>query len=558
MAKKNPRLQFTDAELNPKLRHHARRAGKAADQAERARAKLPKDKKKRRRRMTSQHMGLAAPGKRLYFAEVDKPKPPSKLSHAVQQAPGLMVSGAVHREVQRAEQDNVGLESVHKLELGAETTGRIAESAYHAHKLRPYRQAAKAERRLENKNVKLLYQKHIQDNPQLASSPLSRWQQKRAIRKQYASAVRSGQSAAATMESTARAAKRAAEKSRRTTAFFIRHRSVVGVIITIFFTLALLLNVLSSCTALVHGGLSVLSITTFPSADADMLGAEAAYAAMEDELRSCLDNFERTHSYDAYRYELDEIGHDPYVLISLLTAYQHGGWTLAEASSVLSLFFDRQYRLTEDVTTETRYDSDGQPYPWSVCTVTLDNFDLAHLTAYLLDEPGLQLYAGYMANQGNRPDLFPQDEYPNASGRGDYMDYDVPPEALEDETFAAMLKEAEKYLGYPYVFGGSSPSTSFDCSGFVSWVLNHSGWDVGRLGAQGLYHICTPVSPANAKPGDLVFFKYTYKAPDPDGVTHCGIYVGNHMMLHCGDPISYTNLNNPYWQDHFFQFGRLP
>ena len=138
------------------------------------------------------------------------------------------------------------------------------------------------------------------------------------------------------------------------------------------------------------------------------------------------------------------------------------------------------------------------------------------------------------------------------------MDYDVPPEALEDETFAAMLKEAEKYLGYPYVFGGSSPATSFDCSGFVSWVLNHSGWDVGRLGAQGLYHICTPVSPANAKPGDLVFFKYTYKAPDPDGVTHCGIYVGNHMMLHCGDPISYTNLNNPYWQDHFFQFGRLP
>lgn len=403
MAKKNPRLQFTDAELNPKLRHHARRAGKAADQAERARAKLSKDKKKQRRRMTSQHMGPAAYGKRLYFEEVDKPKPPSKLSHALQQAPGLMVSGAVHREVQRAEQDNVGLESVHKLELGAETAGRIAESAYHAHKLRPYRQAARAERRLENTNLKLLYQKHIQDNPQLASSPLSRWQQKRAIRKQYASAVRSGQSAAATMESTARAAKRAAEKSRRTTAFFIRHRSVVGVIITIFFT-------------------------------------------------------------------------------------------LAEVSSVLGLFFERQYRLTEDVTTETRYDSDGQPYPWSVCTVTLDNFDLAHLTAYLLDEPGLQLYAGYMANQGNRPDLFPQDEYPNASGRGDYMDYDVPPEALEDETFAAMLKEAEKYLGYPYVFGGSSPSTSFDCSGFVSWVLNHSGWDVGRLGAQGLYHICTPVS----------------------------------------------------------------
>lgn len=216
-----------------------------------------------------------------------------------------MVSGAVHREVQQAEQDNVGLESVHKLELSAETAGRIAESAYHAHKLRPYRQAAKAERRLEKTNLKLLYQKHIQDNPQLASSPLSRWQQKRAIHKHYASAVRSGQSASATMESTARAAKRASEKSRRTTAFFIWHRSVVGVIITIFFTLALLLNVLSSCTALVQGGLSVLSITTFPSADADMLGAEAAYAAMEDELRSCLDNFDLAH---LTAYLLDEPG----------------------------------------------------------------------------------------------------------------------------------------------------------------------------------------------------------------------------------------------------------
>ena len=558
MAKKNPRLQFTDAELNPKLRHHARRAGKAADQAERARAKLPKDKKKRRRRMTSQHMGPAAPGKRLYFAEVDKPKPPSKLSHALQQAPGLMVSGAVHREVQQAEQDNVGLESIHKLELAAETAGRIAESAYHAHKLRPYRQAAKAERRLEKANVKLLYQKHIQDNPQLASSPLSRWQQKRAIRKQYASAVSSGQSAAATMESTARAAKRAAEKSRRTTAFFIRHRSVVGVIITIFFTLSLLLNVLSSCTALVQGGLSVLSITTFPSADADMLGAEAAYVAMEDELRSCLDNFERTHSYDAYRYELDEIGHDPYVLMALLNAYHRGGWTLEQVQGTLEMLFERQYTLTETVTVETRYDEDDEPYEYSICTVTLDNFDLSHLPVYLLDEEGMNIYAVYIATLGNRPDLFPTSEYPNASQRQDYLDYDVPPEALEDEVFAAMLAEAEKYLGYPYVWGGSSPSTSFDCSGFVSWVINHSGWNYGRLGAQGLCNVCTPVSPANARPGDLVFFKYTYDAPNPDGVTHCGIYVGNGMMIHCGSPISYADLNTSYWQAHFYCYGRLP
>lgn len=556
MAKKNPRLQFTDAELNPKLRHHTRRADRAADQAEKARAKLPRGRKKLKRHMIDLHTGPAAPKKRLYFEEVDRPRPP--LSHAVHEASGLAVSGAVHREIERAERDDVGLESVHKLELAAETGGRIAESAYHTHKLRPYRQAAQAERRLEKANVELLYQKHLQDNPQLTGNPLSRWQQRRAIRKQYAASVRSGQSAAATVESTARAARNAAEKSRRATAFFIRHRSVIGVFLALFFTLTLLLSALSSCTALVQGGLSVLSGTTFPSADTDMLGAEAAYAAMEAELRDNLDSFERTHNYDEYHYDLDAIEHDPYVLISLLTAYHHGGWTLAEVSTSLDLFFDRQYRLTESVREEIRYDSGGQPYPWSVCTVKLDNFDLSHLTAYLLDEAGLRLYAGYMANYGNRPDLFPQGEYPNVTGRGDYMDYDVPPEALEDADFAAMLKEAEKYLGYPYVFGGSSPSTSFDCSGFVSWVLNHSGWDVGRLGAQGLYNICTPVSPGNARPGDLVFFKYTYKAPDPDGVTHCGIYVGNSMMLHCGDPISYTNLNNPYWQDHFFQFGRLP
>jgi len=557
---KNPRLQFTDAERgDPRLKEHIRRADKAADQADAARKKVPKKKKPVKQRTVDPATGKAKT--RLRFEEVDKPAPVSKLTHAVQAAPVHAAAGTVHRKISETEHDNVGVESAHRLEESAEGGARLAAHSCRSQKLRPYREAAKAERKLEQANVNVLYQKHIRQNPQLASNPVSRWQQKRAIRKQYAAAKRAGQSAGSTVktaENVAKAAKKAAEETKKTAGFIWRHKKGFLIVIGLFLVVCIFLNGMSSCSMLAEGVLSVMGGSTHPSSDEAMLGAEAAYAGMENELQSYLDSYESTHDYDEYSYDLDEIGHDPYVLISLLTAYQHGGWTLAEASPVLSLFFDQQYRLTEDVTTETRYDSDGQPYPWSVCTVTLDNFDLAHLTAYLLDEPGLQLYAGYMANQGNRPDLFPQDEYPNASGRGDYMDYDVPPEALEDETFAAMLKEAEKYLGYPYVFGGSSPSTSFDCSGFVSWVLNHSGWDVGRLGAQGLYHICTPVSPANAKPGDLVFFKYTYKAPDPDGVTHCGIYVGNHMMLHCGDPISYTNLNNPYWQDHFFQFGRLP
>ncbi len=235
----------------------------------------------------------------------------------------------------------------------------------------------------------------------------------------------------------------------------------------------------------------------------------------------------------------------------------------------LAMLFEKQYILTERVEVETRYrtetdtwtDEEGNshtdtyevPYDYYICYVTLENFDLSHVPVYIMSEEQLSLYAVYMSTLGNRPDLFAG--HPNAAGREDYLDYDVPPEALEDETFAAMLAEAEKYLGFPYVWGGSSPSTSFDCSGFVSWVINHSGWDVGRLGAQGLCDICTPVSAANARPGDLVFFKGTYDTP---GVSHCGIYVGNSMMIHCGSPISYANINSSYWQSHFYTFGRLP
>jgi len=450
------------------------------------------------------------------------------------------------------------VESAHKLEETAEAGGRLAQHSYRAGKLKPYREAAKAERRLEKANVNALYQKHIQDHPQFSSNPISRIQQNRAIQKQYAASVRAGQSAAATMENSVEAAKKAAEKSKDGAEFFWRHKKGTGILAGLLLCVCLLLNCISSCSILAEGLLSSVGGSTFPSADDDMLGAEAAYAGMEADLQNYLDTYASTHDYNEYHFDLDEIKHDPYVLISLLTAYHGGAWTLPEVLGTLSMLFDRQYSLTETVTTETRYNAAGNPYPWTVCNVKLENFDLSHLPVYLLDEDGMDRYASYMATLGNRPDLFPVGAYPNASQRQDYLDYDVPPEALADAQFAAMLTEAEKYLGYPYVFGGSSPSTSFDCSGFVSWVINHSGWNVGRLGAQGLYNICTPVSSSNAQPGDLVFFKYTYNAPDPDGVTHCGIYVGNNMMIHCGDPISYASLGSSYWQNHFFTFGRLP
>ncbi len=557
MNRKNPRLQFTDAELNPRLMEHNRRAEKAADKAEAARKKIPKDRRKIKRRMVDEHTGAVK--KRLRFEEVDRPAPPSKLSHAVREAPGFAASTQLHKEAQEADDSNVGAESADSLLRTAENGGRVLESAYHSHKLKPYRAAARAEHRLEEANVNLLYQKHIQEHPQLASNPLSRWRQKQAIRKQYAAAVRSGQSAASTVESTARAARDAARRSQKTAAFFHRHGKGFLVVIALFLTAAFLLSCVSSCTVLVQGGLSVLSASTYPASDADMLGAEAAYAGMEADLQSELDSYEARHGgYDEYIYVLDSIGHDPYVLVSILSALHPGGWTLEMVEETLKAIFQQQYTLTESVVTETRYDSSRNPYDYTICTVTLKNSDLSHLPAYLLTEEQLGAYSNYMRNLGNRPDLFPQSEYPNASKKEDYLDYDVPPEALEDETFAAMLREAEKYLGYPYVWGGSSPSTSFDCSGYVSWVINHSGWNVGRLGAKALCNLCTPVSAANARPGDLVFFINTYDAPDPDAPTHCGIYVGNSMMIHCGSPISYANLNSSYWQSHFYCYGRLP
>ena len=554
--KKVTRLQFTDAEReDSRLKEHVRRADKAADKADAAQAKVPKKKKLVKWQVTD-----AATGKsktRLRFEDVDKPAPASKLSHAVKAAPLNAVSVQAHRKIQEAEQENVGVESAHRLEEAAEGGVRLAAHSRRAQKLKPYREAEKARMRLGKANVNALYQKHIRDNPQLTSNPISRWQQKRAIRKQYAASVRSGQSISATMENAAKAAKQAAEKSKATGSFIWKHKKGFALVVALFLAVSVFLNGLSSCSVLVEGVLSGLGSSTYPSADADMLGAEAAYSGMEAALKNELDNYATLHpGHDEYQFELDEIGHDPYVLISLLTAYHRGGWTLADVGETLEMLFERQYTLTETVTT-TRYDENDQPYEYTVCKVKLVNFNLSHLPIYVLDEDGMHLYATYMSTLGNRPDLFPTSEYPNASQREDYLDYDVPPEALEDEVFAAMLKEAEKYLGFPYVWGGTNPSTSFDCSGYVSWVINHSGWNYGRLGVIGLENVCTPVSRSNAKPGDLVFFIGTYDAPYPDRPSHVGIYVGNGMMIHCGSPISYANINTPYWQNHFYGFGRL-
>ena len=568
--KREPRLQFSDADLaEPKLEKPIKRVKKAATRADKAQAKIPKKTVVKKERGFDPATGKVKT--QLRFEEVDKKKPPSKLTHAVQDAPANLILSQVHREVRQSEDDNVGVEAAHKVEQAVESGGRLVQSAHRAHQLKPYRAAIRAEKKLERANLDALQKKAEIDSP--TSNPVSKWQQKQAIKKQYAAAKhnQAAQTTAKAAENTAKAAKKAAEKAEKAGKYVWEHRRGFAIAAAILLMLAFLLNGLSSCSVIMDGVGSGIAASTYPSQDADMLGAEAQYCEMEVELQRYLDTYESTHDYDEYHFDLDTIEHDPYVLISIITALHQGEWTLDEVQGTLQMLFDRQYILTEDVVVETRYrtetdtwtDADGNthtdtyqvPYDYYICTVTLENFNLSHVPVYIMSEEQLGMYATYMATLGNRPDLFPGSGYIGKYVEGSYTDYDIPPEALDDEVFAAIIKEAEKYLGYPYVWGGSSPSTSFDCSGFVSWVINHSGWDVGRLGAQGLCNICTPVSSANVKPGDLVFFTGTYDTP---GVSHVGIYVGNNMMIHCGDPISYANLNSSYWQSHFYRYGRLP
>ena len=568
--KREPRLQFSDADLaEPKLEKPIKQVKKAAAKADKAQAKIPKKTVVKKERGFDPATGKVKT--QLRFEEVDKKKPPSKLTHAVRDAPANFVLSQVHREVAQSEDDNVGVEAAHKVEQTVESGGRLVQSAHRAHQLKPYRAAIRAEKKLERANIDALQKKAEIDRP--TSNPVSKWQQKQAIKKQYAAAKhnQAAQTTAKAAENTAKAAKKAAEKAEKAGKYVWEHRRGFAIAAAILLMLAFLLNGLSSCSVLMDGVGSGIAASTYPSQDADMLGAEAQYCAMEAELQRYLDTYESTHDYDEYHFDLDTIEHNPYVLISIITALHQGEWTLDEVHGTLQMLFDRQYILTEDVVVETRYrtetdtwtDADGNthtdtyqvPYDYYICTVTLENFNLSHVPVYIMSEEQFGMYATYMATLGNRPDLFPGSGYIGKYVEGSYTDYDIPPEALDDEVFAAIIKEAEKYLGYPYVWGGSSPSTSFDCSGFVSWVINHSGWDVGRLGAQGLCNICTPVSSANVKPGDLVFFTGTYDTP---GVSHVGIYVGNNMMIHCGDPISYANLNSSYWQSHFYRYGRLP
>ena len=573
MGKRSPRLQFTKEErAASELKKVIQKADIKADKLEKAEAKIPKKTVKRKERVVDAEGKVTT---RLYFEEVDRKKPTSKLSHAAAAAPVSSALSAVHREIRQSEEDNVGVESAHRMEEVAEGGVRMIDSAHHAHKLKPYRNAAHAEAAADKANLRALNKQAQRQNPQFSSNPYSRWQQKRAIKKEYMAAKtgKKGASAAKTTQKTAKSAKKAAENTKKSAGFLRRHWKGALIVLALLLTAAFFLSVVSSCSVMVQGGVSVFGASTYPVEDADMLAAEAQYCALEEELQEYLDTYESTHDYDEYHYELDDIEHDPYVLISAITALHGGEWTIGEVGGTIQMLFDKQYILTEDVEVETRYrtetdtwtDAEGNthtdtyevPYDYYICTVKLENFNLSHVPVYIMSEEQLSMYATYMSTLGNRPDLFPDSSYVDSYINTEYEKYEIPAEALSDPQFAAMMEEAEKYLGYPYVWGGSSPATSFDCSGFVSWVVNHCGvgWNIGRLGADGLRHTCSYVSPSSARPGDLIFFEGTY---DTTGASHVGIYLGDNMMIHCGDPIQYADITSNYWQQHFLSFGRLP
>ena len=498
-----------------------------------------------------------------------KQKPPKKSGPVKKagRAAGATVHGYVHGKLYEVEHENVGTESAHRSELVGEAALR-STSRYVKKQIREH--PAKAVQKAESRHIKATadyqYRATVEAHPEMQKGgAVSRYIQKQKIKRQYAKQAREA------AKQTAKAAEKTAvttEKlAARAVAFVKRHPVGVLLFLACFLLLVLMQSCMSSAVTIGNGVVGAIGASTYAAEDADLRGAEAAYCGLEAELQDYLDSYESTHDYDEYHFELDDIEHDPYVLLSIISAIHEGAWTVDEVQGTLQMLFEKQYILTETVVTERRYcletdtwtDEEGNThtdtyrvyYDYYICTVTLENFNLSHLPIYIMGEDQLSRYALYMSALGNRPDLFPSSPYV-AKYTADPVEHEIPEAYLADETFAAILEEAEKYIGYPYVWGGYKPSTSFDCSGFVSYVYNQCGWDFGRLGAQGLYNISRRTS--SPRPGDLVFFTGTYDTP---GVSHVGIYVGDGWMLHCGDPIGYANLNTSYWQSHFYAYGRL-
>ena len=572
----------SDAPASRRIERLERKSQKAHERLDAAREKLPTKKVVKKERVFDEETGKGK--NRLHFEdELKIPKGQSKLQFEADKTVskvGDTLASGIHGKIHEVEQENSGVEAAHKTEIAAESVVRHYQHHTERSANKPFEKVSKLEQKAEAADRKLHFEKTVAENPEIKTSRanMNKHYQKQHIKKEYAAARKAGaQTASTATKSTAKTVREKA--SDKVKDFIAKNKKVFAWLGAGLMILILLSAGISSCTAMFTSTTSSVIATSYLSEDDAMTGAEAQYCQMEAELQSYLDNYESTHDYDEYHFDLDAIEHDPYVLISILSAFNEGEFTLDEVQGLLQTLFDQQYILTEDVEVEVRYRTETRtgtttvtdpetgetstetytyevevPYNYYICTVTLENFDLSHLPVYIMNEDQLSMYSAYMSTLGNREDLFPGSGYVDKYIENPPDDYTVNAEYLTDEKFATLIAEAEKYLGYPYVWGGSNPSTSFDCSGFVSYVLTNSGLvNTGRLGAQGLYNVCSPVSSADVKPGDFVFFVGTYDTP---GVSHVGIYVGDNVMLHCGDPIQYTSINTSYWQSHFYAFGR--
>ena len=583
MAKRPTRLRFTEDDLSSDaVKKAAGKAEKAAAKAEKA---VDKITPKKHRKLRQEADVSASRTAKLRFGKAkadDIPPKPSGIKRTATHAPVDTLSANVHKSISRYEDDNVGVQTAHQTELGAETAYHVADHAVYSHKLKAYDKAEKLVSKSDKANVNALFEKFKKDNPNASSNPLSRWQQKHNIKKEYA-AARAGKGGKATAKGAEKTAKGAKSLTQKITDFCVSHKTALLWILAIGLLFMVISGMFSSCSTMFQGGTQVVLGTSFTAEDEDILGADEDYTALENDLRSQVDNIESTHSgYDEYRYALDEIGHNPYELASYLTVVFED-YTREEVQATLQQLFEQQYELIleeeveirtrTETRTGTRTHTDPETgetweeeyeyeveveYEYYILNVTLRNYGLGSvIRSSGLSADQLERYEVLLETLGNRSYLFGEDVSSAPGGGGEYTDYDIPGEALTDTAFANMIREAEKYLGYPYVWGGSSPSTSFDCSGFVSWVINNcgNGWSVGRQTANGLKNLCAIIPPSEAKPGDLIFFQGTYGT---SGASHVGIYVGNGMMIHCGDPISYASIETNYWQQHFYCFGRIP
>ena len=519
---------------------------------------------------------------RLKFEEAQAKKP-SRLSHPVQKTIKT-AEDQLHRQIVQAnEDDNIAVDAVLQADNAGQTALQAGEHAFHARAVHQYKKAWKAEKQLDKANIQFMEARQRQANPQFTSNPLSRWQQKRAIRKEYA-AIKAGRNSPA--QSAAKGAERAVETVRSKAARAIhtlRRRPVFVPVLILGAVLLILVGSLQSFIPMAQSILESVAVGSYPASEEDVRAAEEAYLKLEQELQDEMDNYLKYHpEYDDYEIvQADKIWHDPYVLIAIISACFDGQeWNIETAMPVLERYFHRQYVKTETVTSETRHRMETKTgtrtvtdpitgkkrtetytyeeevaYTHKTAHVTLENKNLSHLPVETMSVHRLGLYALYMSSHGNMEGIFTG---PYAEPLKDPMIYDIPQETLDaDPEFAKLMEEANKYVGYPYVWGGSIPETSFDCSGFVSYVFTNSGvYNIGRLGATGLFNLCREVPDDEAKPGDIVFFEGTMGGVP--GITHCGIYVGENMMIHCGNPIGYANLNDSYWREHFHSFGRVP